>query len=235
MEESARYGPVAAIFMLAAELFDSIFENQSPEQFRKCLAPKSYASKYLDELSRKLCPNLEHFVIFSSVASGRGSPGQSNYSMSNSITDRIAENRIQQNLPGKAIQWGPFCGGGIIARLTNNDDTEIYRGMSQQRIDRCYYYLDDILFAKCPIISCIQVPHKDAVEEFNVYTRVLQCFGIKDIKTVRTSATLADLGMDSLIVSEIKQILEKEAKVILSVNEVKALTVEGLKKITDAN
>lgn len=235
LQESLSYGPVVGIFNLAGDPFGCLLSNQTPDLFKKCFPAKVYATEYLDELSRDLCPDLEHFVVSSSAASGRGSAGQANYSMANSLMDRIVENRVQQHLPGKSIQFGPICDGGMLARVINYDDTLNFIGLSQQRMDRWLFLLEDILFSKCAIVSCIQVAHESNVEESNVFANVLQVFGVKDINKVRASATLADLGIDSLIVSEVKQILEREVNVVLSVEEIKGLTVDGLKKITSQN
>lgn len=91
---------------MAVALRDGIFENQNVNYFCESLAPKADATKHLDEISRKLCPQLKHFVVFSSVSCGRGNAGQSNYGMSNSIMERIMEKRHKEGFPAKAIQWG---------------------------------------------------------------------------------------------------------------------------------
>lgn len=103
--ESLAHGPIGGIFNLAVLLHDNILENQNAEKFFESFGPKVFATRYLDELSRVLCPNLEHFVVFSSLVCGRGNAGQTNYGMANSITERIIEKRAQDNLPGIAIQW----------------------------------------------------------------------------------------------------------------------------------
>lgn len=59
----------------------------------------------LDEFSRKLAPQLKHFVVFSSVSCGRGNAGQTNYGMANSVMERIIEKRHRDGLPAKAVQW----------------------------------------------------------------------------------------------------------------------------------
>lgn len=100
------YGQIGGIFNLAAVLRDSLLENQTIEKYRECHAPKAIATRYLNELSRILCPQLEHFVVFSSASCGRGNAGQSNYGMANSIMERMIEQRIQDKVPAKAIQWG---------------------------------------------------------------------------------------------------------------------------------
>lgn len=98
-------GPIGGIFQLAVALRDSILDNQTVEKFVECVLPKGTATEHLDELSRKLAPQLKYFVIFSSVSCGRGNAGQSNYGFANSIMERIIEKRHKDGLPAKAIQW----------------------------------------------------------------------------------------------------------------------------------
>lgn len=99
-------GPIVSIFNLAVILADALFENQTEDNFQKALAPKAFATHYLDVISRTLCPNLKDFVVFSSVSCGRGNAGQTNYGAANSIMERICEERKKLGLPGLAIQWG---------------------------------------------------------------------------------------------------------------------------------
>lgn len=103
--DAAQLSPVGAIFNLAVQLRDGIIQNQTPQSFKESLAPKAVATIYLDDISRRLCPRLEHFVVFSSVSCGRGNAGQSNYGMANSVMEKVIEQRCQMGLPGKAIQW----------------------------------------------------------------------------------------------------------------------------------
>lgn len=102
---------------MAAKLSDAILENQTVESFEQCLATKSTATKCLDEVSRRHCRNLHHFVVFSSVSCGLGNAGQSNYGMANSVMERIMEERAKEGLPAKAIQWGAIGDVGLVARL----------------------------------------------------------------------------------------------------------------------
>lgn len=103
--ESLAHGGIGGIFNLAAVLHDSGLELQTVDKFFESFRPKVFVTRFLDELSRDLCPNLKHFVAFSSLACGRGNAGQSNYAMANSIMERIIEKRVRDGFPGKAIQW----------------------------------------------------------------------------------------------------------------------------------
>lgn len=96
--------------------------------FQECLNLKANAFKYLDEVSRELCHDLQYFVAFSSVTSGRGLPGQSNNGMANAINERIMEQRRGCGLPAKAIQWSLLRADGFIV------DNDIYDVLSHESV-----------------------------------------------------------------------------------------------------
>lgn len=51
-------GPVENIFNLGVVLRDKLLENQTVEDFTISFAPKAYATRNLDEVSRRSCPQL---------------------------------------------------------------------------------------------------------------------------------------------------------------------------------
>jgi len=104
LRTAKREAPVDAIFNLGVVLKDNIFKNQTAETFAESFQSKARATQTLDKLSRKICPKLRHFVVFSSVSCSRGNAGQTNYGMANSIMERICEERVEEGLPGLAIQ-----------------------------------------------------------------------------------------------------------------------------------
>lgn len=114
INEARKLAPVGGIFNLAAVLRDALIENLTEKEFREVAAPKIEGTKNLDEVSRKLCPELDYFVAFSSVSCGRGNMGQTNYGLANSAMERIAEQRQASGLPGLAIQWGAIGDVGLI-------------------------------------------------------------------------------------------------------------------------
>ncbi|KAG4069737.1 hypothetical protein HA402_003178 [Bradysia odoriphaga] len=185
-------GPVGGIFNLAVVLRDNFLENQNAQKFAECLAPKADATLHLDQLSRKMCPRLRHFVVFSSVSCGRGNAGQSNYGMANSIMERIIEQRVAGGLPGKAIQWGAVGEVGLVADMAEDKlDMEI-GGTLQQRISSCLAELDVLLTTQEPIVGSMVVAEKRAGSggKSNVIDSVLNIMGIRDIKQISMTATL---------------------------------------------
>lgn len=110
---------VIGIFSLAVVLRDGLFINQTTENFQVVFDPKIQSVKNFDQLTRSFCKELDHFVAFSSVASGLGSPVQSNYGMANSVLERICEERVKEGLPGLAVQYGFIGDVGLIQKLDN--------------------------------------------------------------------------------------------------------------------
>uniref|UniRef100_A0A8C3WD43 Fatty acid synthase n=1 Tax=Catagonus wagneri TaxID=51154 RepID=A0A8C3WD43_9CETA len=102
--EATQLGPVGGVFNLAMVLRDAMLENQTPELFQDVSKPKYSGTLNLDRVTREACPELDYFVIFSSVSCGRGNAGQSNYGFANSAMERICEKRRHDGLPG-----GPAC------------------------------------------------------------------------------------------------------------------------------
>jgi hypothetical protein len=64
---------------------------------------------------------LDFFVMFSSLASAIGSPGQSNYSAANAFLDGLAEHRKAQGLAGLSVGWGPWAEVGMASGVHTLD------------------------------------------------------------------------------------------------------------------
>lgn len=232
--DASLHGTVDGIFNLAMVLQDSIFENQTTEKFRNCLAPKAYATQFLDEHSRQLCPRLQYFVVFSSASCGRGNPGQTNYGMANSIMERVVEQRVEQGLPGKAIQWGAIGDVGVLANDVNEKFSKL-TGVMQQRIASCLDAMDALLLNPDAIVSSMHVAQKRSSSDSSAIMHVMNVMGITDLKSVSQTATLMELGMDSLMAVEIKQILERELNMILTASDLRTLTIAKLHEYAESN
>ena len=228
-----KLGPVGGIFNLAVVLKDGIFDNQDVENFITSMAPKAVATKHLDELSRVLCPELQYFVVFSSVSCGRGNAGQSNYGMANSVMERIIEQRSLRGFPAKAIQWGAVGEVGLVADMqeVSKLDMEI-GGTLQQRISSCLEELDPLLTIPDPIVSSMVVAEKryNAGGKGNILDYILNIMGIRDAKSISMETTLSELGMDSLMTVEIQQTLEREYDVVVAAQELRSMTLSELVK-----
>lgn len=226
------FGQVSGIFNLAVVLSDHVIENQTSESFDECLAPKAYATRHLDELSRQMCPNLEHFVVFSSVACGLGNAGQTNYGMANGMMERIIEQRLRDKLPGKAIQWGAVGDVGIVAEMLAGNNHVQVLGTLPQRIDNCLDTMDELICGDAAVVLSMIVPHKEQAKALDLVGTVLNIIGIADVKSVSIHATLTELGVDSLMNNEIRQVLERDYDMHVSTADIRMLTIARLSEMS---
>ncbi|XP_071649609.1 fatty acid synthase-like [Temnothorax longispinosus] len=236
LQTAERKAPVDAIFNLGVVLKDSMLKNQTAETFAESFQLKARATQTLDKLSRKICSQLRHFVVFSSAACGRGNAGQTNYGMANSIMERVCEKRAEEGLPGLAIQWGSVGDVGIVADMQENEGKELITdrvGILQQTISCCLDELNKFLIQSRPVVSSMVVAKKKAISsEFNSLIKtVANILDIKDMKFVSQNSSLVELGMESMIAVEIKQTLEREFDIILTAQEIQNLTFAKLNKM----
>ena len=56
--------------------------------------------------------------------------------------------------------------------------------------------------------------------------------GVKDVSAIDPDLSLADLGLDSLMGVEIRQLLERDFEVTLSTREIRLLTIKKLQDIS---
>nr|ARI45075.1 fatty acid synthase [Leptinotarsa decemlineata] len=235
LEESIALGPVGGIFNLAVVLRDAMMENQSEADFKTVCKPKVDGSKHLDAVSRILAPHLDYFVNFSSVSCGRGNAGQANYGLANSAMERIAEARHSAGLPGIAIQWGAIGDVGLILETMGGNDTEV-SGTLPQRMSSCLATMDVFLQQPHSVVASMVLAEKRKASgggsQVSLTDAVGNILGIKDTSTVAPSASLADLGMDSLMGAEIKQTLERNYDLVLSAQEIRALTFGRLLELS---
>ncbi|KAI1293571.1 Fatty acid synthase [Halotydeus destructor] len=233
--EAENEAPVGGIFNAAVVYKDSLFVDQSLEQFKEVCGPKADATLFLDQLSRQLCPELDYFVAFSSLSCGRGNAGQSNYNYANSLMDSVCVDRVANGYPGLSLQWGVIGDVGIVTETSASNDV-VLLGTTAQRMFSCLDTIDKCLQDGAPIhVSFVNAQEKsgdsslDNGDILNVVTRLL---GLKDISNIDPSTNFGALGLDSLIAVEIKQILEKATGNPMSVKEIREFTIANLMQLS---
>lgn len=227
--ETISFGSISGIFNLTVVLHDQYFLEQTTERFYKSLIPKAIATTHLDLLSRKMCPNLEYFVVFSSVACGFGNPGQTNYGMSNAIMERIIEFRCNDKLPGKAIQWGAIDDVGSAYKLMKSKSSgQNLAGFGLQTINSCLDVLDQLLMSNEPIVASYVIAHQFETKKNNLITSVLNMLSINDINLISRNSTMTELGIDSMLSTEIMQFMKYEYNIDITVDNLKQLTAQNL-------
>ena len=116
LTEARQQGALTGIAHLAGQIEDQMGHQMSRDGWQKVIQSKAGSALLLDQLSRTLCPELKHFVLFSSAAAWQGQPGQIAYAAANALLDQMALNRRAEGLPGLSIAWGPWR-LGMASRL----------------------------------------------------------------------------------------------------------------------
>ncbi|KAH7948759.1 hypothetical protein HPB49_002004 [Dermacentor silvarum] len=233
IEDAKALGPVGGIFNLAVVLRDALLENQTQEAYETVCKPKVDGTQRLDELSRKMCPEIDHFVVFSSVSCGRGNAGQTNYGYANSVMERICERRVADGLPGLAIQWGAIGDVGVLHDTMGAD--VVVGGTLPQRISSCMAVMDRFLSQSHPVVSSLVKADlstkSDSKNKQDLVQSIAHILGVKDPSSLNPNMSLGELGMDSLMGVEVKQTIERDYDVALSMQEIRQLTINRLREI----
>ena len=111
---AAAMPPIVGVFHAAMVLDDALIDDLDEIRFRKVLEPKIKGVDNLDRLTRSL--PLTTFVLYSSVTTLFGNPGQGAYVAANAYLEGVARRRRAKGLPALAVGWGPISDVGVVAR-----------------------------------------------------------------------------------------------------------------------
>jgi len=104
---------IRGVIHAAGTLNDRTLFQHDADTFSSTWGPKVVGSWLLHHLLPK--DSLDFFILFSSVASLLGSPGQANYAAANSFMDALSSQRKAQGLPALSINWGAWSEVGLAA------------------------------------------------------------------------------------------------------------------------
>ncbi|MFE2722668.1 type I polyketide synthase [Kitasatospora sp. NPDC059327] len=91
----------------AAGLFDAgVIGEVDRERLERVFGAKVTATQHLDELTRKLAPELDAFVVYSSVSAVFLGAGTGAYAAANAFMDGLMARRRAAGLPALSLAWG---------------------------------------------------------------------------------------------------------------------------------
>ncbi|KAJ4861498.1 AMP-binding enzyme domain-containing protein [Trichoderma breve] len=106
--------PIAGVCNAAMVLSDGLFADMSFDVLQNTLKPKVDGSRNLDQVFYDT--PLDFFVLFSSMASIIGNPGQSNYHAANLYMEGLCGQRRSRGLAASAMHIGMVADIGYVAR-----------------------------------------------------------------------------------------------------------------------
>jgi NADPH:quinone reductase-like Zn-dependent oxidoreductase/acyl carrier protein len=120
---------ISAFMHAGGVLADATLSKQTLAGVRQVFAPKT--ATLLQWMARSSSHPVSHQVLFSSVASLLGAPGQSNYAAANAGLDGLAGQLTAAGLPAVSLQWGAWSGGGMASADAQTAARVERMGMSQ--------------------------------------------------------------------------------------------------------
>ena len=106
--------PLKGVLHAAAVFDDALIGQLDAERMHAVLRPKLLGAWHLHSLTLDI--PIDHFVVYSSVTTLIGNPGQANYVAANAGLEGLSELRRGMGLPATCIGWGPIGDVGYLSR-----------------------------------------------------------------------------------------------------------------------
>ena len=144
-DEAERAGvPVCGVVHAAAVFDDATLDSLSASRYQRVIEPKIRGALTLHKAS--LGRELDFFLLYSSITTAFGNPGQANYVAANAFLEALAQHRRALGLPAQAIGWGAIADAGYLARNEAlRDQLAAKLGADPLSADRAMAFLGEIL------------------------------------------------------------------------------------------
>jgi NAD(P)-dependent dehydrogenase (short-subunit alcohol dehydrogenase family)/acyl carrier protein len=134
---------VRGVVHAAMVLQDTLIDQLDAATLDRVMAPKVRGAWHLH--AETLADPVELFIMFSSLTSILGNPGQANYVAGNAFLDEFAGYRRSLGLPGLTVNWGGISEVGFVARQSGAAAQLEQRGVGLLTPDRAFAALDRLL------------------------------------------------------------------------------------------
>ncbi len=147
--------PLRGVIHAAMKIDDAVLQHLNAQRIHHVMGPKAGGAWNL-HLRTKNLP-LDFFVMFSSIASLVGNPGQGNYAAANSYLDALAAHRHSLGLPALTINWGHLGGIGYVSRNPHISEHLNRHGMPELNPDEVLKLLGRLIRADITRISAMRM------------------------------------------------------------------------------
>ncbi|XP_054925826.1 fatty acid synthase-like [Dermacentor andersoni] len=235
IKEAEAMGPIGGIFNVSVCHEDNWIADHATEVYQTDYKTKAEGMRNLDEHSRNLCPHLDHFVVFSSVCSGRGTSGRTLSGYVDSTLERLCDRRVADGFPGVAIQWGAIDEAGLAREAQNHQVA--FEATQPQHIKSCFEVLEKFLNENHPVVSSLVKAEVTSSSEKKpdknpLVDSVARILGFQDSSKVNYNTNLGELGLDSVMGVQALTVIEKHTGLALSVKGIRMLTLNGLREMS---
>lgn len=223
--------PLRGIFHLAGITIDQSLSKVSAESMAKTFAVKVGAARMMHEFSFQV-PELEYFVLFSSLAALVSSPGQFSYALANIGLIDLADMRHNLNLPVTVIDWGPWADTGMMANLSGHAHSSVaardFLALDPKQccviLFSCITELDHYHFAvfksnkqRLPKEELeTKFPITEKKNEYDIQSLLIQLIAEEtdhEIANIDDHSRLSKLGLDSINTIRIRSELQNQLNI----------------------
>ncbi len=119
--------PLKGVFHSGAVILDQPISEIDEATFQNVMRSKALGAWNLHLITKHL--QLDHFVLYSSVANLVGNSRQAAYSAANGFLNGLAHLRSSQQLPGTSVNWGAIADVGVVANDEKLEQFLRYTGL----------------------------------------------------------------------------------------------------------
>lgn len=146
--------PLKGLVHAAAVIDDALIRQLDEDHFMHVFMPKAQGAWNLHRLTEKI--PLDFFVVYSSMTTFLGNPGQANYVAGNTYLESLVHFRRGRGLPGLFVAWGPIDDVGFLTRhQTVKEGLEARIGSKAMPSDSAMRILEKLLGEKATGMAVI--------------------------------------------------------------------------------
>eukprot|EP00026_Physarum_polycephalum_P000465 Phypoly_transcript_00466.p1 GENE.Phypoly_transcript_00466~~Phypoly_transcript_00466.p1 ORF type:complete len:1508 (+),score=196.62 Phypoly_transcript_00466:129-4526(+) len=127
---SSKLPPLKGVLHLAGVADGRFILAQNKSLYQKVLGAKAQGALNLHKATQQHCPQLAHFIMFSSIASALGSSGQANYAAANAFLDSLARYRRSSGLCATSYNMGGILDVGMASKNIHTRRALRIKGMN---------------------------------------------------------------------------------------------------------
>ncbi len=124
------YGRIIGLVHCAGVAGDGFIYKKPMEVFDNTINPKIYGTVILDKLTRD--QKLEFFIMFSSMQTLFGGPGQGDYTAANAFLDSYAPFLNKNGVDAQAINWPGWSETGMAADYNVSEAVTFFKSLNTQ-------------------------------------------------------------------------------------------------------
>lgn len=216
-ECSQEMPPLKGVIHSAMVLNDGLISQLNDDSVLKVMQPKIEGCLNLHDCTKN-CP-LDFFVLFSSISSIVGNPGQANYAAANAFLDSFTHYRKSQHLPSLTINWGALKTGALV-RDSKVADYLHQQGITVLPIDKALAMLEQAICAGECHLGIVDMnwnkmmKSRSVIGQSSIFSEFVESNGEDDSTTYfnKQLEGLDETSQLTIIISALKEMIGKIVK-----------------------